>query len=209
MHRVPRFLVGLVLCLLANAALANGGGYAFGVKLTGTLAPFQASGTEHVQILEEKLDITLRRTDASVVVRCSMKNLSPGPVRVQFGFPVEAIREDDLIDDSPDAREVRPKGLPGAVQQLKGYTVTADGQPVASKLEVEPFATGKIPAFPGSEALKNIAGWMVSTMTFPAAAPVTLEIKYSADYEGSATYVSDDTQATPLSFTYRLSTGAV
>jgi hypothetical protein len=196
--------------LSTNVALANGGGYAFGVKLTGSVAPFQASGTEHVQIQEEKLDITLRRTDASVVVRYTMRNLAAEPVRVQFGFPVEAIRDDDgLIDDAPEPREVRPKGLLGAIQQLKGYAVTAGGQQVTSKLEIEPFATGKIQPFPGSEALKNVAGWMVSTVTFPAASPLTLEIRYSADYLGSATFVSDDTQATPLSFTYRLSTGAV
>lgn len=210
MHSTRVVLVAGVAALLwAPSALANGGGYAFGVKFTGTLAPFQASGTEHVQIVDEKLDIALRRTDAAVAVRYTMRNLTSKPVTVQFGFPVEAQWEDNGIDDSEEPAKGRPEGFARAVQQLKGYAVTADGQPVASKLEVEPFATGKIPPFPGSEALKNVAGWMVSTVELPADKTITLEIRYSADYLGDSTFVSDDTTASPLSFVYRLSTGAI
>ncbi len=209
MRRVHFFLTALGLCLWTQIALANGGGYAFGVKFTGTVAPFQASGTKYVRILEEKLDIDLRRTDASVVVRYTMRNIADAPVLVQFGFPVEAIREDDRGDDEPDHHEARPKGLAGAIQQLKGYAVTADGSPVKAEFEIEPFAKGRIKPFPGSGALKGIAGWVVSKVTFPAAAPLTLEIRYAADYLGSSTFVSDDVQSTPLSFVYRLSTGAV
>lgn len=209
MRRVHFFLCGLGAGLWAGAALANGGGYAFGVKFTGSLAPFQAFGTERVQILEEKLDVDLRRTDASVVVRYTMRNVADSPVRVQFGFPVEAIREDAFEDEEADRGEASPKGLLGAIQQLKGYAVTAGGQPVGSKFEVEPFATGKVKPFPGSEALKGIAGWMVSTVTFPARTPVAIEIRYAADYVGDSRFVSDDVYESPLSFVYRLSTGAV
>ena len=53
-------------------------------------------------------------------------------------------------------------GLAEAVQQLAGYSVTAGGSPVTSEFIVEPFARGSIKPFPGSDALKNIAGWMVS-----------------------------------------------
>ena len=52
--------LGLVSLLSwTGAALANGGGYSFGVTFTGAVAPFQAAGTEKVRILEEKLDVQL------------------------------------------------------------------------------------------------------------------------------------------------------
>ncbi len=212
MRLVFTFLSALGLCLWAEVALANGGGYAFGVTFTGSLAPFQASGTEHVRILEEQLGIDLRRTDASVVVRYTMKNLANQPARVRFGFPVEATtrgEEEEVAEVQPGNSEQRRKNLLDAIQQLKGYVVTADGAPVKSEFMIEPFATGRIKPFPGSRSLKDIAGWMVSEVTFPAAAPLSLEIRYAADYQGEFSYVSDDERQSPLSFVYRLSTGAV
>lgn len=205
-------LGALYLCLSPGHALANGGGYAFGVKLTGSVAPFQASGTEQVRILEENLDIVLRRMGASVTVRYAMKNLADVPVRVRFGFPVEAMsqEDEDLIDPNQMLeREQRHEKLRRAVQQLRGYAVTADGAPVRSAFQIEPFATGKIAPFPGSEVLQDVGGWMVSEVTFPASATVRLEIRYAADYLGAVTYVSDDGRRSPSTFGYRLSTGAV
>jgi hypothetical protein len=211
MRRAHFFLSALGPCLWAGVALANGGGYSFGVTFTGSVAPFQASGTEHVRILEEKLDVDLRRTDASVAVRYTMKNVAGEPVRVRFGFPVEARPrdEDELGGDEPQSPEQRRKDLLRAIQQLEGYAVTADGKPVRSEFQVEPFATGSVKAFPGSRTLQGIGGWMVSEVTFPAGAPVVLEIRYSADYMGELSFVSDDVNRSELSFVYRLSTGAV
>lgn len=155
-----------VLALAASAwavpASGNGGGYAYGVKSTGNVAPFQASGTERVRIDEESLEVVLRSTDAAVTVRYTMRNVSGEPARVRFGFPVEAVRENDFEDEEGPAR---PKGLAGAIQQLKGYTVVADGQSVPARFELEPFAAGKIAPFPGSRALAGIAGWMVACRT--------------------------------------------
>ncbi len=212
MRRVLALLSALGLWMWAEVALANGGGYAFGVTFTGSVAPFQASGTERVRVLEEKLDIGLRRTDASVVVRYTMKNVANEPVRVRFGFPVEATTRSEEEEDAevePGNPEQRRKNLLGAIQQLKGYAVTVDGAPVKSEFMIEPFATGKIKPFRGSRALKDIAGWMVSEVTFPAAAPLSLEIRYAADHQGELSYVSDDVRQSALSFVYRLSTGAV
>ena len=91
--------LGLVSLLSwTGAALANGGGYSFGVTFTGAVAPFQAAGTEKVRILEEKLDVALRRGDAAVVVRYQMKNVTDQAATVKFGFPVEA---DPGGDDPP------------------------------------------------------------------------------------------------------------
>ncbi len=217
-RRLPSLLGGLVLAAAAGVLSANGGGYTFGVQFSGSLAPFQAAGTRHVRILDEKLAIDLRRTEAGVTVRYTMRNLSAQAEQVKFGFPVEATQVGDFIEEGPDPAtgqeppsqsESRRKDLLGAIQQLRGYAVLMNGQPVKAEFAIEPFATGKIPPFPGSKALRNIAGWMVSEVTFPAASETVLEIRYSADYLGECDYVSDDENWTPRSFTYRLSTGAV
>ena len=206
------------LCLIplltwSGAALANGGGYSFGVRFTGGVAPFQASGTEKVRILEEKLDVALRRGDAGVAVRYLMKNVTDQPATVKFGFPVEADPGSDGEEGFLDAESLTPSQrrqlLTGAIQQLKGYTVTADGAPVRAEFQPEQFSTGRIKPFPGSKALQGIAGWMVSEVAFPASTTVALEIRYSADHAGSSTYVSDDSRESARSFVYRLSTGAI
>jgi hypothetical protein len=170
-----------------------------------------------VRIVDEKLDIALRRTDAAVEVRYVMKNLAERPVTVRFGFPVEAnfVADDEAslspedYDFDPENRQHRARKLSQAIQQLKGYTVTAGGQTVPATLVVEPFATGKIKPFPGSEALKDIVGWMVSEVTFPADEPLVLELRYAADYVGDYSTTSNDSSASDRSFLYRLSTGAV
>ncbi|WP_242393840.1 NADase-type glycan-binding domain-containing protein [Anaeromyxobacter oryzisoli] len=212
MCRAHLLLFTLGACLAGDAALANGGGYAFGVTFTGAVSPFQASGTEHVRIVDEKLDVTLRRDAATVVVRYAMQNAANAPVRVRFGFPVEAVVGDEWGGDGGDEitdPAQRGEALRAAIQQLEGYAVTLEGKPVAARFEIEPFAGGKIPSFPGSDALKGVAGWMVSEVTFPVGAPVALEIRYTARYHGQGTFVSDDVSASALSFRYRLSTGAV
>ena len=196
--------------LWAGVSEANGGGYAFGVDFTGSVAPFQAAGTENVQITVEKLDIALGRTDAGVVVKYEMMNFSSEPVRVRFGFPVEAIQSDNLgVEDGPGAPGQYSRNQAKFYQQLHGYTVTMDGAPLKAQLLIEPFSTGKVKAFPGSAALKNIAAWMVSEATFPPNRVVAFEIRYHADYMGEEVFVSDDDTWPTLKFVYRLSTGAV
>jgi hypothetical protein len=211
MHRTARLLIVLQLCGCPQVALANGGGYSFGVRFTGAVAPFQPSGANAVRILDEVLDIDLHHKDASVVVRYSMKNVTAAPARVRFGFPVEAAdpENQEYPEDEGKPRAQRGKELPRAIQQLKGYVVRVGGETIASRLEIEPFATGKIPVFAGSEALTDIVGWMVSEVTFPPGGTVPVEIRYAADYRGDETSVSNDTNQSPLTFVYRLSTGAV
>lgn len=208
-------LIALAVVVAAGApwqARANGGGYSFGVQFTGSVAPFQASGTEHVKIEDEQLDVALRRTCAAVTVRYTMRNVSAAPVKVRFGFPVEATRADDYdVDEGmkPPISEFRRKDLLASIQQLRDYSVTADGRPVKAAFELEPFAAGRVKPFEGSEALVGIAGWMVSEVTYPVGAPLTLEIRYCAAYTGSDTWASDDSRTGSRWFVYRLSTGAV
>jgi uncharacterized protein DUF4424 len=212
MFRFLAFLCALTASLWASTALANGGGYAFGVKFTGGVSPFQASGTEGVQIVEEQLDIQLRRMDAAVVVRYSMRNPSDDPVKVRFGFPVEASLDPDW--DSPregdsEYAKYQREHLEENYQQLRNYQVSLDGAPVKAEFAFEPFARGLVKPFPGSEVFKSIAGWMISEATFPPTATVILEIRYAADHFKSGIFVSEDDRADPSTFVYRLSTGAV
>jgi hypothetical protein len=207
------FVIGVAVLLWGPTARANGGGYAFGVQFTGSVAPFQASGTEQVRILEEKLEVDLRRTAAVVTVRYTMRNLASEPVRVRFGFPVETTSQDDFMGEEEQPGEslsdARRRDLRASIKLLEGYTVTADGKPVKAEFQVEPFATGKVKPFSGSEVLKGIAGWMVSEVTYPAGQPLTLEINYSAPYAREGHTATDDDYLEGSFFKYRLSTGAV
>jgi hypothetical protein len=215
--------LGLAL-LWAPDGLANAGGYQCGVKLTGSLAPFQASGTEHVRILEEHLDIALRRTDAAVVVRYTMQNTSAKPVKVRLGFPVETTRSDSPeavnFEEALQADQAEPaavatvrawlrKDLGESIQQLHGYALSLDEVKVPAAFQIEPFATGKVKPFPGSKALRGIGGWMVSDVTFPPGAPCHLEVRYTADHLGGEDSLSDNEWIWRRTFVYRLSTGAV
>jgi hypothetical protein len=205
-------LASALLLAWSGTALANGGGYSFGVTFTGSVAPFQASGTEKVRIVDEKLDIALGRSKAVVAVRYEMQNVTDQPVTVRFGFPVEAVprpagEEFEVpVELTPAQRRER---LVESLQQLHGYAVTLDGARLKAELIAEPFATGKSQPFPGAEALKGVGGWMVSDAVFPPAKQVRLEIRYAADYSGSVQWVSDDTRESSRGFAYRLSTGAV
>lgn len=119
MHRAARLLIVLQVCASPQSAMANGGGYSFGVRFTGTVAPFQPAGAESVRILDEVLDVDLRHTDASVVVRYTMKNVTAAPARVRFGFPVEAADAEnpDYPEDEGKPRAQRGKELPRAIQR--------------------------------------------------------------------------------------------
>lgn len=212
MPRVRIFVGALAAILWSATALANGGGYALGVKFTGGIAPFQASGTEKIQIVEEQLDIQLRRMDAVVVVRYTMRNPSDKPAKVRFGFPVEASLEPDWdgpAESDSGYSEHRRQRLIETYQQLRNYRVSLDGDPVKAEFAFEPFAKGLVRPFPGSEVLKNIAGWMISEVTFPPSATVVLEIRFAADYFDSGSTTSGDVHGEPTIFVYRLSTGAV
>lgn len=210
----PLPLAVLALALLGpSQASANGGGYRFGLEFTGSVAPFQATGTESVTILDEDLDIALGRRSAAVTVRYQMRNGTGQPVTVRFGFPVEVARGAEMYESPPKEdqgypayRREKQQELP---QRLVDYTVSVAGAPVRSEFLVEPFATGKVKPFPGSEVLKNVAGWMVSEVTFPSEGELPVEIRYSAEYIREGYSVSEDLDAKPDTFVYRLSTGAV
>lgn len=220
MHRKWLRLLGCCCLLQGACAFANGGGYDINYeRSTGSLAPFQASGTKDIRIVDEKLDITFRRTEALVVVRYRMRNTTNNPVLTTFGFPVESRFpypeqvKDFMPDDGQEqghTDELREAGvLKPARQALKRYLVISGGDMVEARYEEEPFATGKVKPFPGSAALRDIAGWMVSQVAFNPTELKEIEISYALDYDGGTWGVSDAALMDTGLFRYRLSTGGI
>ena len=201
-HPIKHLLLFLVCC---THVWANGGGYHRGVDFTGAVAPFSPKGTEKVQIIDEKLDIVLKHKYAEVSVRYLMRNDGNWPAKVTFGFPVEDVVDDWMGYDSDQSN----KKAKSHSDYCKNYQVTINGNPVKHKYLHEPFASGKIKPFAGSEQFKGIEGWMVSTMKVPAKKNIIVEIHYRSIYDRNFSYVSEDSISEPWTFKYRLSTGGV
>ena len=87
-------LLTICLPLVPSLSFANGGGYfRGGVVSSGNVELFEPSGTDKVAILDEELIITPRPNSASVRIKYQMKNLTDKPVKVEFGFPIEEMKE--------------------------------------------------------------------------------------------------------------------
>lgn len=186
----------IFLALASVCVLANGGGYHTGVEFTGSVSPFIPSGTQHVQIMNEDLEIVLNPKSADVHVHYTMKNHSDKTQKVTFGFPVEDIEKPDYLGNQE--KNKKPQTGPS---YCRDYQVTLNNQPLKHTYQTEKARS--------HEAFKNIQGWMVSTMKIKAQAVIELKISYRSDYDQKGSFVSDDSfDAAPL-FRYRLSTGGV
>ena len=196
-------MIGLGLGLMAGAVTGNGGGYHYGVRFTGDVKPFEPSGVENVAILDEKLDIELKRTGAAVRVRYRMKNMAKKRVKVRFGFPVE-VAGATVFDVEKKA------GAEEMVRRNCGdYRVVADGKELKAKFLEEKFSKPEQVDYPMLGQVAGIGGWLVSEVTFKAGQERVLEISYVSEYEVAGGSVSDDWAQGPIGFKYRLSTGAV
>ena len=193
------------LCLVGTAS-GNGGGFRFGVEFTGGVAPFEPSGTDRVQIVDEKLDIVLHRADAEVRVRYVMENVTRRKARVTFGFPIEVTKPWTYGKKKPVSAKVIAQR---AEKSCRDYSVYADGERVSHERTIEPFALGKLNRFPGSKLIKGIGAWNVSTLTFAPGQRRSIEIRYGADHDEKGTTTSNDRSCMPPVFRYRLSTGGV
>lgn len=199
-----------VFCLffaLVVGVFGNGGGYDLGLKFSGGIAPFTAEGTEHVRILDEKLDVVLMEDYADVTVRYEMVNEKDGNARVKFGFPVEELKGDWGTEYAPEA--VKARKAKEGLSYCRDYSVTMNGKGFTHEYVKDPVTSGDLKAFPGSEVFKGIEGWMVSEMSLRKGQKVTVVIRYKADYEFSHSYISSNETKSAKVFRYRLSTGAV
>jgi hypothetical protein len=185
---------------------ANGGGFRYGLKFTGGVAPFEPSGTERVQIVDEKLDIKLHERDAEVRVRYMMKNISKKRANVRFGFPVDVTEPMYYGKDQKVSAKTMSER---AARYCRDYHISADGKAVAHSQELEPFALGKLKQFRGSELIKGIGAWQVSTLIFAPGQQRAIEISYGAEHFLVGSTTSNDSRLQPPVFRYRLSTGGV
>lgn len=197
----------LSLLALSSVLYGNGGGYHHGVKLTGTVAPFTAEGTENVQIMDEKLDVVLAGKSAKVSVLYKMRNVTTKKVKVKFGFPVEDVVNSwlDVVHPDGDKSDLTPK-------YTKNYRVMFNGKLIKHKYQHEPFGADgdkNLAPFKGSEVLKGIKGWQVSEIKLKPGEVITLQIIYDSQYDEENYSISDDFSQGPWLFHYRLSTGAV
>lgn len=192
--------------LLCASVFGNGGGYHYGIKFTGGISPFSAEGVEHVQIIDEKLDIHLLANHAAVQVRYLLKNISDKSVSVKFGFPVEDVDDhwSGIVPFEEQSKQVKKVSA-----YTRNYKVSLRGKELAAKYIFEPYAEGEVKPFKGDDVLKGIKGWMVSKMRLKANESVVMEISYDSDYDCAAHSVSDDSTVGPWKFKYRLSSGSV
>jgi hypothetical protein len=193
-------IIQVFFCLAPALCLANGGGYAYGVRQTGTVTPFEPRGIKSVQIVDEKLDILLTPGGARVTVRYAMKNVADKKVTVTFGFPVERVTD-------PDSEPKKKSKTPP--KHFRNYNVKLDGRAVKSAYRTERYGrTGRgKPSI--VKLLRGIEGWMVSTISFDPGQRRQLLIRYASAYDQRGFSVSDDDQREASIFRYRFSTGAV
>ena len=188
-----QYLTGLSAVMFLLPALeGNGGGYYFGIKETGTLAPFQPQGLERIQIKTEVLKIKLFADYAKVSVYYEFEN-SGDKTEIVFGFPVE---EAPTYYSSEENKNTAPPGI-------RSYEVRVGEKVLASEWrKVSQDERNQI------VNLKGMAGWLVSKSSVPAKANYSMSIQYEVEHEGGIHSISDDEWSSGLSFAYRLSTGA-
>ncbi len=205
MKTIP--LLSICLALVPTATFANGGGYfRGGVAKSGNVELFEPSGTDKVAILDEELIITARPNGASVRIRYQMKNISDKPVKVEFGFPIEEMKERKMFPGEGTPEKATPKKL----EYCRNYKISLSdtnktgaefrSKELTTKMIDEPF--GEIDSF------ARLTGWLVSTASFAAGEEKTMTIAYESDYPRDVSYVSDRSHTAAGVFAYRLSTGA-
>ncbi|GAA5483276.1 NADase-type glycan-binding domain-containing protein [Haloferula sargassicola] len=192
---------------LVASVFGNGGGYfRGGVEQVGDVAGFEPENTDHVRIMDERLEVKLGPKSAEVSVRYVMKNEGDQAAKVRFGFPVEESKDRDDYGYGGEKPEPT-KGL----KYCQNYRVEVGGKALKAKWEEE-----KKPASDeaGKEQkiqdhrFEGIQGWLVSTATFPPHQETEVKISFESGYSEENWFVSDDSHLGEGIFRYRLSTGA-
>ncbi|MGA2436219.1 MAG: hypothetical protein ABSG25_13160 [Bryobacteraceae bacterium] len=177
---------------------ANWGSTAGGSVATGS---FHAFGTDQVEMQREDLRIRLYRDRAKVEVEYILHNTGPA-VDVRAGFPSLGVQ------------------LEGEQhQEIKHYTISADGQPVTSATESSdpaPFKRlydakfrqmGELDEYP-PEKRPELLEWLVSIVHFDAGQSRRIHISYDSLYAYCGGGYSDDSDDCDDRLAYVLSTAA-
>ncbi len=124
-HMGTGLLAALLLVAGCLAALANGGGYTYGVPRQGSVRLFQPTGVEAVEMRRERLDIALRFRQAHVDIEYEFHHPGTAPVTIEAGFPCTAFRDTDWWgpwgDPCGDASETLGRPI------FRHFTILADG----------------------------------------------------------------------------------
>lgn len=191
-------LVFAACSLAANSVFANGGGYLTGIKSTG---PFRPVNVDNVEMLSEKLDIELKRDAALISITYQLRN--PGDaVKVEMGFPCAVAVKTDLDDKG---HEIPVNSIP----QLEGFTLTADGSRVASKLVKDLAKPGANEAPEAEIESSIITGWQVVKLPFAAGQTRTVSVTYRNPWFRNVFYLSDNVSRSAPMMSYLFSAAAL
>ena len=182
-------LSGMAGCmaLLPSVAEANGGGYTRG-SAYGDILPFEMEEIGQVAMLEEDLQIDLWTSYADVKVAYKMKNTQDRPVKVRFGFPIEA--EEMLHGD-----------FKVVCKDPLAYRATARGQQLPVKMMVQQSPKE-------DSSLTKVGVWMVSELEFAPGEELELSIDCKVSHLKKCTFVAIHSEQS-VSMVYRLSSAAV
>ncbi|QJE96305.1 NADase-type glycan-binding domain-containing protein [Luteolibacter luteus] len=185
-----------------QALLANGGGYfRGGIQRSGDIELFEPEEVEKIRMLDEQLAIDLGDKEAGVEIRYILKNETESKVKIRFGFPVEELFDNDIMNEGGDADPETSKKSDGKLKYCKDYEITAGGKKIEAKWKGEEKAGD-------DERFKGIAGWLVSELSFEPGEEKALRIAFRSSYPEEEWSVSDDSFTGPAIFKYRLSTAA-
>lgn len=188
--------------LAPHALLANGGGYfRGGIQRSGDIEVFEPEEVDKVRMLDEQLAIDLGEKEAGVEIRYLMKNETVGKVKIRFGFPVEELFDNDMMNEGGEIDPETSKKSDGKLKYCKDYQITANGKKIDAKWKGEEKQGD-------DERFKGIAGWLVSELSFDPGEEKAVRIAFRSGYPEEQWGVSDDTFTSPAIFKYRLSTAA-
>lgn len=185
----------------ASPLFANGGGYfRGGVQRTGHIEVFEPEEVDKVRMMDEQLSVDFGDKEAGVEIRYLMKNETAGKAKIRFGFPVEELFDNDLMEGD----HVDPEGFKkgdGKLKYCKDYEITAGGKRIDAKWKGEEKQGD-------DERFKGIAGWLVSELSFDPGEEKAVRIAFRSSYPEEIWSVSDDSVTSAAVFKYRLSTAA-
>lgn len=194
-------LISILSFTAISPLFANGGGYfRGGIQRTGHIEVFEPEEVDKIRMMDEQLSIDFGDKEAGVEIRYLMKNETAAKVKIRFGFPVEELFDNDLMEGA----EVDPSGFKkgdGKLKYCKDYEITAGGKKIEAKWKGEEKQGD-------DERFKGIAGWLVSELSFDPGEEKAVRIAFRSSYPEEEWGVSDDSFTSAAIFKYRLSTAA-
>lgn len=188
------FYLFVLTGFIGFSVFANGGYFGEGSVAQGHLYLMDSA---QIQIVDEKLDINLRRGFADVTVVYKMKNTGDS-INAKFGFPSLVFNEEEIKK-----------------QEILRYSIEENKKPLKAVFTKgkEKVTWFKVPTnymgYEGTELdLHPFLNWYFSNLQFKKNEEKTIRIQYMANYQNLGFFVSSDTKGSQSVFHYLLSFGA-